>query len=83
MANAGRDKVAAVGEVNGGAVKGQTIDIVGDDARDRQGKIGETEKRGGGARRMKWDVKHGQWWKEGSVVKWQAFSFSSCCELAW
>ena len=68
IADAGGDKVAAVGKVERGAIVGETVNIVRNNTRNGEGKVGEKEERGGRARRLKRITKHGQWRKKGNKM---------------
>ena len=58
VTKARRDNVAAMNEVGRGAVVGEAINIIGNDAGNRKGKIGREEERGGRTSRAKRTARH-------------------------
>lgn len=57
------DEIATVDKVRGGAVVGKAVDVVGDNAGNRKGKVGEEEERRGRAGRTKRTINHVESWK--------------------
>ena len=65
VAETGGDDVPTEDEIGRGAVVGQAVDIIRNDAGDRQGEVGKKEERGGRVRRAEGTAKHLSQWKRG------------------
>jgi hypothetical protein len=58
VAEGGTDDIATVGKVGGSTVVRKAVNIIGDNTRDREGKVRKKEERGGRTRGAERAVKH-------------------------